>query len=434
MKQFFLAFNIALLFITTINRSEAQSGATIYTSGRYILGPCDDTLSLRGINYAPYNWGWETSKLYIDEIAKTGANCIRLVWYKSNVDAVPNTTYTTYKYLDSAISKCIQNKIVPIVDLHDQTCNNDTAALSLLTDWYLQPAILAIINKYKHSLIINVANEALYVNWTSNPTLSKSIFSSTYTNIVNKLRAGGVTVPLLIDGPDCGTNLDVLADVGATLQAADPMHNLMFSAHSYWYAYAGNDSLTMLNKVNYALSKNIPFIIGELSNYQDDPTPCQYLLNYKPMMNICKTKNIGWLTWGWDKDVCAARQVSTDGTFAHLTTFGDDVVNNVNYGLATNTPAKSKYLVAGKCSTASIQTIENKTKVLLLPNPTSDVFNIKSNEAIVSIKVYDLMGREITFTKLDYNQYSLNNTQEGNYIVEISTKNTILHEIISVKN
>jgi mannan endo-1,4-beta-mannosidase len=151
-------------------------------------------------------------------------------------------------------------------------------------------------------------------------------------------------------------------------------------------------------------------------------------------MNICKTKNIGWLTWGWDKDVCAARQVSTDGTFAHLTTFGDDVVNNVNYGLATNTPAKSKYLVAGKCSTASIQTIENKTKVLLLPNPTSDVFNIKSNEAIVSIKVYDLMGREITFTKLDYNQYSLNNTQEGNYIVEISTKNTILHEIISVKN
>ena len=48
---------------------KAQAGVTIHVSGKYILGPCNDTLILKGVNYAPYNWGWSPTQLNFNQIA-----------------------------------------------------------------------------------------------------------------------------------------------------------------------------------------------------------------------------------------------------------------------------------------------------------------------------------------------------------------------------
>ena len=286
--------------------------STIHVNGRYIIGPCNDTIILKGINYAPYNWGWSPNELQIDQIALSNANCVRLPWYIITPDgATPQSTFNNLDYLDSAISKCIQYKMIPIIELHDQTCSDDTTALISLANWYTQPSVLSILNKYEHSIIIDIANEALYVDWASNSASAQTTFIHTYTTIINILRVAGITIPLMIDGPDCGTNLEVLANVGSLLETTDPQHNLIFSAHAYWYAYANNDSLQMLTKIDYALSKNIPFIFGEVANLQDDVSLCQYSLNYSALLNICKQKKVGWLAWSWDHDGCNARQVTT---------------------------------------------------------------------------------------------------------------------------
>ena len=213
MRTIKICFLILSIFLNT-TQLFAQLGETISISGKHILGPCGDTLILRGVNYAPYNWGWSPTQLNINQIALSGANAVRLVWYKNPTGATPISTYGNLTNLDSALSKCVQQNMIPILTLHDQTCQNSPSALITLATWYTQPSVVALINKYKHSLILNIANEALYVNWTGNPTSAQTSFTNTYTTIVNSMRSAGITVPLMIDGPECGTNLNVLSSIG----------------------------------------------------------------------------------------------------------------------------------------------------------------------------------------------------------------------------
>ncbi len=419
-----MKYIFTVLLIVSLNFvSNSQIGTTIHVSGKNILGPCNDTIILRGINYAPYNWGNNSADLKIDQIALSNANCVRMVWYKNPTPAL----YGNYVYLDSAISKCIQKKMIPIVELHDQTCNNSTAALITLATWYTQPAILTIVNKYKHSLILNIANEALYVTWASNSVTAQAAFTNTYTSIVNSLRTAGITVPLLIDGPECGTNLDVLANIGTTLQNNDPLKNLIFSTHGYWYGYAGNDSTQMAGKINYAISKNIPFILGEVANLQDDTVNCLYTLKYQALLRILKTKKIGWLSWSWGPDVCPTRQISTNGLFSSLSPYGNDIIYNSVYGLAT-TAVKSVYLQNNKSCpiTAGIQNLNKELNVLIYPNPSNGSFEISSEEIITDVKVFDVIGNEVKFEKNGSEIYSLQAKRSGIYFVRVNSNNGIV--------
>ncbi len=409
---------LSLILIATLNFvSNAQTGATIKVSGKYILGPCGDTLTLKGVNYAPYNWGNNSADLKMDQIALSNANSVRIVWYKNPSPAL----YGNLVYLDSALSKCVQKKMIPIVVLHDQTCQNSTSALIALSSWFTQPSMLTLINKYKHSLILNIANEALYVAWSSNTVTAQAAFTNTYTAIVNNLRTAGITVPLMIDGPECGTNLDVLANIGTTLQNNDPQKNLIFSAHAYWYSYANNDSTQMVAKINYALSKNIPFIFGEIANLQDDTVNCAFTLKYKALLRICKQKKIGWIAWSWDHDVCSARQMSTNSMFSSLSPYGSDLVSNSVYGLAA-TAVKSFYLQNNKsCVTTNINELNNELFFEIYPNPSNGYFTITSTEEISEIRITDLIGKEVVCEKNDDSRYSLISKNAGIYFVSIRT-------------
>lgn len=384
MKKFWVFLSTILLTAVLF----AQPSATIHTTGRFIIGNCGDTLILKGINYAPYNWGYSSNQLRIDQIAMTGANAVRLPWYASGSPAL----YADYVYLDSAISKCIQYDMIPIVELHDQTCQNSGGILIELANFYTQAPILAIIQKYKHSIIINVANEALFVNWTGNAAQATQDFQNTYSTIIDNLRTAGIDVPIMIDGPDCGTNLDVLATVGPTLMANDPLQNVIFSAHAYWYAFANNDSMTYLSKINNALNANIPFVFGEVANLQDDQQMCQYTLNYKPLLSICESKKVGWLAWSWDNDGCPQRQISSTGNYANLTTYGNVIVNKPVYG-TKNTAKRSRFLLNSTCATTAIAHPQNAQNVYKIREDDEAIYLQSRSNTVIEIEIYTLLGQ-----------------------------------------
>ncbi|MDZ4663958.1 MAG: cellulase family glycosylhydrolase [Bacteroidota bacterium] len=419
-KKLFALLIIALLIIT--KSAFSQTVTTIHVSGRYILGPCNDTLILKGVNYAPYNWGWSPTQLRINQVALSGANCVRIPWYVTTPDGpTPQVTYNNLVNLDSALSKCVQNKMIPIVELHDLTCVNNATALVTLSNFFVQPAVKILINKYKHSIILNIANEALFVSWAGNPTAAQTTFSNTYSSIVNTIRSNSITVPIMIDGSECGTNLDLLANVGQVLQAADPQNNLIFSAHAYWYSFAGNDSAQALAKINNALTKNIPFVFGEVANLQDDVTLCQYTLNYKPWLKIITQKKLGWLAWSWDNDGCPARQITAAGSFTSLTAFGADIVNNPIYGLSVGT-VKSKYLVLGSCGTSTVST--GLTQIsraspsrFVYPNPSSGTFEIATDLELGAVQAFDVLGKEINCIQLPNRKYDLPEAESGIYFI-----------------
>lgn len=376
----------AALFCFSLTK--AQAPTTIHTSGPNLLGVCGDTIVLRGINYAPYDWGSDNTQLLLNQVALTGANVVRMTWYD-------NTTapYYTDSLLDSAIGACIANKMIAIIELHDLTCDPSTADVDTLINWYLKPNRLAIFQKYQSSLIIDIANELGYVNWSGNIPVAQLAYEVAYDTAVNKMRRAGITVPLMIDAPDCGSSIDILGNVASNIIASDPLHNVIFSAHAYWYAYANNDSATMRQDIGTALTYNFPLVLGEIANYQDStPAYCTWSLNYPALLRICTELNVGWLAWSWNNDNCSLRQLSTDGTYANLSTYGMDIVNNAIYGLH-NSAKLTAYLKNGECTTG-IEDIA-QPKPYLIYNDNGTAYLKSQCPETMQVREFDILGRQI---------------------------------------
>ncbi len=92
---------------------------------------------------------------YFPEIAKTKANSVRIVW--KTVDG--NNNPSSKAQLESLIQNCIEAKMIPIVEIHDATCDW-TRKLDMVIDYWMQPDMVTLVKKYEHALLVNIANEA----------------------------------------------------------------------------------------------------------------------------------------------------------------------------------------------------------------------------------------------------------------------------------
>jgi poly(3-hydroxybutyrate) depolymerase len=302
----------------------------IHVSGKYILGPMGDTIVLRGVNYAPYNWGYDITELRIGQIALSNANAVRLVWYYNGGGA---PVYPNWVAIDSAISKCVQAGMIAIPELHDQTCTQDSVALTNLIAWWTNPNMLTILNKYYGHVIVNFANEALgQGNWGwlgGSPASFKNI----YGNIITQLRnQSGFVYPIMIDAPECGGNENGFLNNGVAnyLTNIDPLQNIIYSVHAYWPTPT-NTASVLQTRLTAMHNSTYPFILGEVAATVD----CSDVVLLDSLLRYAKQKDMGWLAWSWDRDNCAARQMTTNGLFSSLTTVGTKLINNSQFGLAS---------------------------------------------------------------------------------------------------
>lgn len=402
---------VFLLHVAPVYFLSAQS--TFYISGKYLFDPCGDTVLLRGINYAPYNWGYSSGSEETAEIEQTGANCVRLVWY-ANGSGAP---YYTNDRLDSVLTHCAERKMIPILELHDQTCQNDSASLVALADWYMGGDVMTILLKHQTHLIVNIANEALYHNWTGNAALAATKYINTYSTIISRLRNAGLNFPLMIDAPDCGTDISIFSSVAETLQNADPKHNLIFSAHAYWFAYAQNDSLRMAALLAVASDLTVPVVLGEIANYQDDVNPCQYSLNYRALLHLCETFQMPWICWSWDRDNCNARQVSTNGQFNSLSAYGNDIVSHPDYGLKYT--AKRTYYMQYKqsCLTTNLPASLHPLR-FIVSSGADGVLSIRSTDSELQVvMITDMVGRAISRLHIFPNESATVTLPKGIYLL-----------------
>lgn len=265
-------------------------------------------------------------KGYFPEIAKTNANCVRIVW-NSTANGMP----TVIGQLDSLVKNCIANKMIPMIELHDATCNWDS--LNFVVNYWTQPAMLDLIQRYEHALLLNVANEA------GDDAVTVQEFLAGYKLAIMKLRQSGIRVPLIIDAKGCGKDLDVLVPTAAELIAHDPDHNVMFSVHPYWSdsAIAQVQSTFIKDQLKKVTDNNIPLILGELSAYggwpgkdQPDTFSCTTpgTVDYKTILTEAAANNIGYLVWEWGPGngyfnydppvLCPAMDLTTDGTYQSI--------------------------------------------------------------------------------------------------------------------
>lgn len=433
MKKLFL---FSILIAPLLNFAQ-----TMYVEGKDLFTASGQKITLRGINYPIIDEGLTTLanpvqyKFKIDEAAKTGANALRIPWYSNGVHWLDlQTPGTVDGFLnDGTLSDIIryshEKGMIPILELHDPnlydnngnvieyriTCSNNWDYFNtVVKDWWKSEAVLELIEENKEYLIINIANEFGYAMWTGNTTQAMNVFETNYSTLIHEMRQLGVEVPIMIDAPDCGQSSSELLSISESLQDTDPEHNLIFSAHAYWHAYANNET-AVETKLDEAESKNVPFLLGEIAKSQDI-TGCgsqdlTYL--YPTILNESCSRDIGWLGWTYAQDCHAARQMTTNGEFNTLTPYGEDLVYNTNYGLISG----------GNCAAAPLNTQDLNSRqnsaYKIYPNPAQTEIRIKKHNEIEEVKIFDLLGTLIQTVKTDFHKIDISFLVSGVYTLQI---------------
>ncbi len=428
-----IALGFVIFILVTNKISFAQTHTSLYVQGRVLKGINNDTIIMKGVNYPVYNYGYTPTENFFTEIAKTKANAVRIIWYKNTALPAYNANLVL---LDSALARCKRNKMIPIFVLQDETCNADVTSVTNLLPFYTSTAFKALELKYRDCLIINIANEVGFYNWTSNPTNALLLYKNTYTSAIQLLRNENIQVPLMIDAPDCGSNSDAFTS-GTAQQIfnADVLSNTIFSTHAYWAGFANNDSTTMAAKIQALVNTNLCTFFGEISNQQDGNTSCEYQLNYKALLRILKTQKIGWLAWVWYGDICPSRQMSTDGTFNNLGVFGQFLINDPQVGLLNNTitPLQFNNNLLALGSTENIENNNNLKYIKIYPNPTcNEVFiNVPTMFSQYNITVTNLSsGQKIMQFKNSPNKLGFKNLPVGFYVIHIFNNNFSTNRLI----
>jgi len=198
---------------------------------RYALLPCRSGVSE------------PVSPCTLPEIAKTGANSVRLFWFARMGIAIGEA--------EASIATAVDKGMLPILELHDSTCAWE---LDGLVRYWTSPEAVQLIQKYQSNLIINIANE------TGPPSAEE--FRTKYSEVVQTMRAAGIHVPRMIDGRNCGRDAELLLAQGPALLEADPDHNLIFSAHLYDRMAPGGYGQLF----DAARAKKLTLVIGEFAN------------------------------------------------------------------------------------------------------------------------------------------------------------------------
>lgn len=264
-----------------MNMASAKPG--FFVQNRFLYSKDNEKVILRGINHM-FIWTDREGRT-IPEIAKTGANCVRIVW----------NTRGRISDLDNIIGLCISNGMIPIPEIHDTTGNWNR--LSDALDFWLRDETLQVINNHQEYIITNVGNEP------GAQEMDSEDFYSAYNVIVTKMRAAGIRVPIMIDADQWGQSERNIFSEGPRLIQADPEHNLLFSIHMWWPTErhdAACGYATVEERIKGVLEKsvelNLPLVVGEFAPVAAGDVK---EIPYRTILAEAERLNIGWLAWSW---------------------------------------------------------------------------------------------------------------------------------------
>lgn len=331
-----LFFKLILLLFFELAQSFLFAQQTMYVKGRDLYTACGEKVVIRGVNEM-FIWSKnKTGSVILPEIAKTGANGVRLVW----------TTSGAVDELDQLIGNCLAQQMIPIPELHDAT--GDFSKLPACLSYWTKPEVLKVIQKYKKWIVVNIANEV------GSHNDSDQKYEENYKNAITHLRAAGIDVPLMIDAGSWGNNERYVVNTSESLMAHDPLHNLIFSVHTYWKG--DNQKARLDTLISVMKRKNMPLIFAEGPQLPKSPQDCASVFPYLYMIDRCQQEGIGWMSWSWgaaDNGDCGSPNsvfdITTDGSFGHwANSFGEDICVKSKSSIQ-KTSIRPASMIAGEC-------------------------------------------------------------------------------------
>lgn len=332
MRRRFAGVYLSLTLSLCLSPSRVQAQAQppgFRVEGGHLVDRCGQRVILRGVNEMT-TWV-NRSGTTLAEIAKTGANCVRIVAVTTDKAAD----------LDNWINLSVKAGLIPMPELHDATGN--LGRLPAMFDWWLKPEVVAVVKKHEAYLLLNVGNEVGDNNVTAEQ------WKTAYATGIKKLREAGIRANIVVDAPGYGQKIEVIRAAGLELLAADPEKNLLFSVHTYWPVMWGWTDQKVKNELQATVDKGIPFIIGEFGNEWEQSAGGA--IPYKLILEECQRHGLGWLAWSWSpgNNPQTWLDMTSDGKHSGLRGWGLEVSETLPTSIK-NTSVRPASLAGGACA------------------------------------------------------------------------------------
>ncbi len=255
----------------------------------------------------------------LDNLAAWGLNSVRIVWSAGISGSGTEDWSHNQAIIYNIIEKCIQEGMIPMLELHDGTGSNRTDWLAQMAQWFANNKNW--LDDFDDNLIINIANE-----W-GNYSLAATTWRDAYQNAITTIRNSGLKNCIVIDGKNYAKDISVIQSYGNTLVNHDPEHNIAFGVH--YYCGTGESSTTIRNNLEWADNNGICLMVGEFAAQHDNFYGGMCNVQEETIVNECNQNGQGYYWWAWE--------TGNDGVF-DLTT----VWNSTSYNQLT---ALGKWLI-----------------------------------------------------------------------------------------
>lgn len=309
-------------FTITIGGSNNPGTGGFTISGNQLRDANGNNFIMKGVN-VPLAWFVSDVNNNIANIrTRTGSNTLRIVVSTSTADADWQT----------AVTRTIANRMIPMVELHSVTGSNSTADLQRMAEWWASKASFLRRSDIARYILVNIANE--WGDWfmasPAHPP-AETVWRDAYINAVRTIRNAGINTTIVVDAPGYGQDNRAfsLLNYADDVQAADPRHNVLFSVHMYceWRVGGSSNISTLLPQIK---NSGIPIIVGEFGFQHASDGSCD--INEQLILDTAQANGIGWLAWSWkgNGSSVAYLDLSRDWAGTSLTAWGNTIVNGRN--------------------------------------------------------------------------------------------------------
>ncbi|MEU7974814.1 cellulase family glycosylhydrolase [Micromonospora sp. NPDC049089] len=303
---------LALLVTVLAFGQPAHAAAGFSVAGGKLYDANGAEFIMRGVNHA-HTWYPQQTSSFAD-VKALGANTVRVV-----LSSGDRWTRNTNADVANVISLCKANRLICVLEVHDTTgYGEQSGAITLdrAVDYWLSLAdVLAGQERY---VIVNIGNEPYgnqnYGSWATDNA-----------NAIKRLRAGGLTHTIMVDAPNWGQDWSfTMRDNAASVFAADPARNTVFSIHMYGVFDTAAEISDYLGRFRTA---GLPIVVGEFGFNHSDGNPDE-----DAILAFSQANGVGWLGWSWSGNGGGVEYLDLATNFnpASLTDWGQRLFNGVN--------------------------------------------------------------------------------------------------------
>lgn len=254
-----------------------ESAQGFYVSGTKLFDANGNEFVMRGINH-PHSWFKNQDETALAAIAKTGANCVRIVCSDGQ-----QYTKDSADTLLQLVERCKTLEMIAILEVHDITGKDDLSALERTVDYWIEVKEALIGNEAY--VMLNIANE-----WIG--TWESDTWTKGYTTAIPRLREAGIKNTIIVDAAGWGQYAKSISDGGEKVFESDPLKNTMFSIHMY--GSAGKNDRVIKQNLERVTEKGLCVIVGEFGHTHSDGDVDEAFI-----MKYCGENDIGYLGWSW---------------------------------------------------------------------------------------------------------------------------------------